>query len=255
MVQKTKQSKSKGTAEGPELKSDLSNYDDSKYPKYKVTTDVAIMSIIDKSLCVLLVKRKYPPFEDHWALAGGYLTVKETLHQCATRELLEETKVEAYIEQLYTFYSFNRDPRGPTLTVAYYSLLDYRKLQPKAGSDAREVTWCPVDKLPKNMAFDHREIIKKAVERVRNKINYTNIGFELLPEKFTIPELREVFEAIVGHEINPTNFRTKLLKLGILKQTKEKKIEGRGQPAPIYIIDKTKFERLSKGVSFFTQES
>lgn len=241
----------KKTAEGAELLPDASNYDDSKYKSPSVTVDLVVMSIIDDELGVMLIKRKYAPHKDAWALPGGFVDYEEDIEKAAYRELKEETGVDsAYLEQLYTFGKVGRDPRKRVITVAHFALIDYTKVHAIAGSDAKEVQWFKVSKLPA-MAFDHKEIIQKAVDRVRNKISYTNVGFELIPESFTIPELRKVFESVMGREINPTNFRTKILKLDILKETKEKRISGKGQPAPVYSLDKVKFAKLKIGETLF----
>jgi 8-oxo-dGTP diphosphatase len=240
------------SAEGSELNDDASNYDDTVYKNPSVTADLVILSVIEEELGVLLIKRKHAPFKDHFALPGGFVNYDEDIETAAYRELKEETGVDdAYLEQLYTFGKVNRDPRKRIITVAYFSLVDYKKIKtPVAGDDAKEAKWFKLSELPK-LAFDHDKIIDKALDRIRNKISYTNIGFELIPDTFTIPELRKVFEMVLGREINPTNFRTKILKLKILKKTKEKRIEGKGQPAPVYALDDKKFARLKNGETLF----
>jgi 8-oxo-dGTP diphosphatase len=239
------------TGEGQHLKNDVSNYSDAAYKSPSVTVDLVVMSIIDDELGVMLIKRKFAPYKDSWALPGGFVDINEDVDVAAYRELKEETGVDtAYLEQLYTFGKVGRDPRKRVITVAHFALIDYTKVQAIAGSDAKEVKWFKVSKLP-TMAFDHKEIINKAVDRVRNKISYTNVGFELVPDTFTIPEIRKVFESVMGRELNPTNFRTKLLKLEILKETKEKRIQGKGQPAPVYTLDKVKFAKIKIGETLF----
>ena len=243
--------KNNKSAEGHELKDDASNYDKNAYESPSVTTDIVLLSIIDNELGVLLIKRKYPPFRDHWALPGGFVDIDEDIESCALRELKEEAGItNCYLEQLYTFGSVNRDPRKRIISVAYYALIDYKKVKAVAGSDAEKVQWFKMSELPK-LAFDHGEVIDKAIERIRNKIYYTNVGFELVPDSFTIPELRRAFESVLGEKINPTNFRTKILKLKILKPTKEKRIEGKGQPAPVYKLDKERLKKLKKGETIF----
>jgi 8-oxo-dGTP diphosphatase len=244
-------SKEKKTAEGAELKDDASNYSDAGYKNPSVTADLVILSLMEKELGLMLVKRLHAPFRDCWALPGGFVDYNEDIEAAAYRELKEETSLDsAYLEQLYTFGGVKRDPRKRIITVAYFALVDYKKVTVKAGSDAKEVKWFKLSELPA-LAFDHGLIIEKAIERIRNKISYTPIGFELIPETFTIPELRKVFESILARKINPTNFRTKLLKLKILKKTKEKRIEGKGQPAPVYSLDREKFFKLEPGQTLF----
>ena len=247
MVDKTKKS-----AEGSELNDEGSNYKDGVYKNPSVTADLVILSVIEEQLGVLLIKRRDPPFRDSWALPGGFVNYDEDIEAAAYRELKEETGVDdAYLEQLQTFGNPKRDPRKRIITVAYFSLVDYKKIkQPVAGDDAKEAKWFKISELPA-LAFDHKDIINKALDRIRNKISYTNIGFELIPDNFTIPELRKVFEMILGREINATNFRTKILKLKILKKTKDKRTEGKGQPAPVYVLDKDKFAKLKNGETLF----
>jgi 8-oxo-dGTP diphosphatase len=177
------------------------------------------------------------------------------------RELEEETGLkDIYLEQLYTFTSKNRDPREAianspmrTWSVAHFALIDYTKVKPVAGSDAIEgsAKWVKISDLKNHeMAFDHEEIIDMAVERVRGKMNYSNVGFELVPEQFTIPELQDIFENVLGEKLDRNNFRTKILGLGILDKLDTFKRAGRGQPAPYYKLDRQKLKSL-KGRSLF----
>lgn len=233
----------------------MKNYNVDAYPPMFNTVDIALFSIIDNELAVMLIQRAEEPYKGFWALPGGYIDVgqDEDALAAAKRELLEETSLDnIYLEQLYTFTKRGRDPREEfanrpcrIFSIAHFAIIDYQKVKAIAGSDASDVAWFKISKLPK-LSFDHSEIIETAVSRIRNKINYTNVGFELVPKKFTIPELRSVFEKVLGRDLNPTNFRTKLLKLEILEDTGEKKVEGRGQPAPIYKLDKKKLLELQK---------
>lgn len=243
--------KDKKSAEGSELNDDSSNYDDTVYKNPSVTADLVILSIIEGQLSILLIQRLFQPYRDAYSLPGGFVNYDEDILTAAQRELKEETGVDnVFLEQLYTFGSVKRDPRKRVITVAYYALVDYSKLKVVAGDDAKDAKWFKISELPP-LAFDHQEIVDKALDRVRNKISYTNIGFELIPETFTIPELRKVFEMVLGRDINPTNFRTKILKLKILKKTKERRIEGKGQPAQVYSLDKDRFAKLKSGETLF----
>src|SRR6201991_515634 len=157
----------------------------------QVTVDVVIFTIQQGVLKVLLVKRRIDPFIGQFAIPGGFVLEDEDLEEAAARELREGTGVsDVYLEQLYSFGEPDRDPRGRVVTVAYFALISAdRKL--RAGSDAAEAAWFPIDDLPP-LAFDHATILNYALERLRNKLEYTTVGFQLLPEKFTLTELQEV---------------------------------------------------------------
>jgi len=200
--------------------------------KFLVTVDIVLFTIRDRRLQVLLIKRLSKPFENRYALPGGFVEDKESVEAAAVRELREETGVEkVYLEQLYTFGDPGRDPRGRVITVAYYALVPQsQSLQ--AGTDASEARWFPMNALP-TLAFDHKKIVEYAHMRIRNKLNYTNVGFELLPRKFTLTELQNVYEAILGEELDKRNFRRKILQQGIVKPIDEWVQTGR-KPAQLY---------------------
>lgn len=199
----------------------------------RVTVDVVILTIQDGQLSVLLVRRGIPPFEGAWAIPGGFVLPEESVEQAAKRELAEETGVGAvYLEQLYTFGEPNRDPRGRVITVAYYALISPER-QLAAGSDAADARWWPVNRLPE-LAFDHAQILSYALDRLRNKLEYTSVGFELLPETFTLTELQQVYEAILGRSLDKRNFRRKIELLEILTPLKHQKRGGASRPAQLY---------------------
>jgi 8-oxo-dGTP diphosphatase len=153
--------------------------------KLSVTVDIVLFTIRDRRLQVLLIKRRAKPFANRYALPGGFVLETESVESAAVRELHEETGVDkVYLEQLYTFGDPHRDPRGRVITVAYYALVPENQTL-HAGTDAAEAAWFPVSNLPA-LAFDHRKIVEYAHMRIRNKLNYTNVGFELLPAKFTL---------------------------------------------------------------------
>ncbi|MEW5820552.1 MAG: NUDIX domain-containing protein [Cyanobacteriota bacterium] len=208
--------------------------DDPIIEKPSVTVDIVIFTIQDNDLQVLLIKRKTPPFKDSWAIPGGFIHVNETLEDAALRELKEETGVgDVYLEQLYSFGNPNRDPRKRVITVAYYSLVASEKLQPKAGADAEDVNWFSIHNLP-DLGFDHSEIIDSAIERVRTRLAYTHIGFQLLPQEFTLTELQRVYEIIIDKKLDKRNFRKRVLSMGILEETNKTKMEGYHRPAKLY---------------------
>ncbi|MBS1992385.1 MAG: NUDIX hydrolase [Cyanobacteria bacterium SZAS LIN-3] len=204
--------------------------------KLLVTVDIVLFTLLERRLQVLLIKRLAPPFVGSYALPGGFVLEDESLDAAAQRELHEETGVDAsngdvYLEQLYTFGEPGRDPRGRVVTVAYYALVSNSQIL-KAGTDASDASWFAVDELPQ-LAFDHTQIIEYAHRRIRNKLDYTSVGFELLPEKFTLTELQVVHEAILGEKLDKRNFRRKILQQGIVEATKELQKAGR-KPAQLY---------------------
>ena len=215
----------------------------------QVTVDIVIFTIQHRALKALLVKRRISPFIGQVAIPGGFVREDENLDQAALRELQEETGVsDVYLEQLYSFGNPDRDPRGRIITVAYFALISAdRRL--KAGGDVSEAQWYPTDKLPP-LAFDHATILDYAVERLRNKLEYTTVGFQLLPEKFTLTELQEVYEAILGKKLDKRNFRRKMSILEILKPLPEYRRGGQ-RPAQLYRFVASRFEKLKdKGILF-----
>ena len=210
------------------------HYDASKYERPSVTVDVVMMSLRQRDLQVLLVKRRSWPYEGMWAIPGGFVNMDESLEAAARRELQEETNVQnVYLEQLYTFGDPGRDPRTRVITVVYFALLDSERLQVKAGDDAADVSWYSVYHLPP-LAFDHARILQYALDRLRGKLQYTQIAFNLLPEQFTLRELQRVYEIILHRKLDKRNFRKKILSTGILEDTDAKKMEGTHRPARLY---------------------
>jgi 8-oxo-dGTP diphosphatase len=205
------------------------------YNRLSVTVDVVIFSLIDNDLKVLLIKRRYPPYQGMWAIPGGFVNDDESLEDAAVRKLKEETGVtDVYIEQLYTFGRPKRDPRTRVITVAYFALvpataLDVSRLQ----GDEEDVQLFSIFNLPE-LAFDHDEILDYALQRLRYKLEYTAVGFQLLPDVFTLSELQRAYEIILGEELDKRNFRRKILSAGILEQTGKLKKEGEGRPAKLY---------------------
>ncbi len=210
------------------------HYDASKYDRPMVTVDVVMMSLRQRDLQVLLVKRRSWPYEGMWAIPGGFVNIDESLEAAAKRELQEETGVQdVYLEQLYTFGDPGRDPRARVITVVYFALIDSERLQVKAADDAVDVGWFSVYNLPP-LAFDHAKILQYALNRLRGKLDYTTIAFNLLPEQFTLRELQRVYEIILHRKLDKRNFRKKILATGILQDTGAKKMEGTHRPAGLY---------------------
>ena len=218
----------------PEEELATHHYDVSKYERPSVTVDVLMMSLRQKDLQILLIKRRSWPYEGMWAIPGGFINIHESLETAAKRELQEETGVQdVYLEQLYTFGNPGRDPRTRVITVVYFALLDSERLQVKAASDAADVGWFSVYELPP-LAFDHEQIIQYALNRLRGKLDYTTIAFNLLPEQFTLRELQRVYEIVLHKRLDKRNFRKKILATGILEDTGAKKMEGTHRPARLY---------------------
>ena len=190
------------------------------YPRPLVTVDVVLFTFTEGELRVLLIRRKHPPFEGCWALPGGFVGIDEPLEEAAARELFEETGVkDLYLEQLYTFGDPDRDPRGRVITVAYFAIMSADAAQStRAGDDASETRWFDVYHLPP-LAFDHERIIKYALVRLRYKLEYTALGFLLLPKEFTLSQLQQVYEVVLQERLDKRNFRRKILAQGIVEES------------------------------------
>ena len=213
------------------------------HPRPSVTVDCVIFGLDESSrLKVLLIQRKNAPYKDRWALP---VEMEEPLERAALRELEEETGVkDLFIEQLYTFGAPDRDPRGRVISVAYYALVNLGEHPVEAASDARHVHWFDVLELPK-LAFDHQHILQVAIQRLRAKVRYQPIGFELLPEKFTLTQLQRLYETILGVDepLNKRNFRTRILRMGVLREVgKQEGVAHR--PAKLYTFDKERYQEL-----------
>jgi 8-oxo-dGTP diphosphatase len=200
--------------------------------RHSVSTDVVIFTLRDDDLQALLVKRKVAPYAGRWAIPGGFVGADEPLEKAARRELEEETGVrDVYIEQLYTFGDPKRDPRGRVITVAYFALVP-APLAVQAGSDAADARWWSMYDLPP-LAFDHARILDYALTRLRYKLEYTAVGFQLLPETFTLSELQKAYEIVLGIELDKRNFRRKILEAQVIEETGEHQA-GEGRPAMLY---------------------
>src|SRR5579859_6927999 len=221
------------------------HYDVSKYERPSVTVDVLMMSLRQRDLQILLIKRRSWPFEGMWAIPGGFINMDESLETAAKRELQEETSVQdVYLEQLYTFGDPGRDPRTRVITVVYYALIRADHLNIHAADDAADACWFSIYHLPA-LAFDHSKILQYALDRLRGKLQYTQIAFNLLPEQSTLRELQRVYEIILHHSrLDKRNFRKKILSTGILEDTGAKKMEGTHRPARLYRFNPAAETRL-----------
>jgi 8-oxo-dGTP diphosphatase len=216
------------------------------YARPALTVDVVVFALDEQDLQVMLIQRDLAPFAGSWALPGGFVRVEETLDEAAARELREETGLAGiFLEQLYTFGAARRDPRERVVTVAYYALVNLAGHAVQASTDARNAAWFSVNDLPK-LAFDHREIFDVALERLRAKVRYQPIGFELLPEKFTLRQLQHLYEIILDRPLDKRNFRKKVLGMGIIKETNEIETDVAHRAARLFRFDKKAYDRLTK---------
>lgn len=215
-----------------------------EFARPALTVDAVVFGLDDGDLKVLLIQRDLEPFAGAWALPGGFVREGEGLDAAVRRELEEETGLSrVFLEQLYTFGEPGRDPRGHTVTVAYYALVKLSDHRVKAATDARDAEWFPASKTPR-LAFDHGRILAAARERLANKVRYQPIGFELLAEKFTLTQLQGLYEAVLGRELDKRNFRKKVLSLGVLKELEEHAQEGAHRPARLHSFDAKEYQRL-----------
>lgn len=210
------------------------SYDATRYERPSVTVDVVIFTLIARELHVLLVRRKRWPHEGMWAIPGGFVQLDESLEAAARRELAEETGVrDIYLEQLYTFGDPRRDPRTRVISVAYIALVQADKQKLRVSEESSDVRWFPVARLPGALAFDHDTILATALARLRSKLEYTTLAFELLPEVFSILELKQVYQQILGEELDKGNFYRKIKDANVLEDTGMRR-EGRGRPTTLY---------------------
>lgn len=215
----------------------------------KVTVDAIVFGYSkEEGIAILLIKRKYDPFKGEWAIPGGFVEDDESLENAVERELWEETGVKInYLEQLYTFGNPKRDPRKRIISVAYFGLVkssQFEKLQAK--TDAEEAKWFNIKHLPK-LAFDHQQILKVAIDRLRAKIIYQPIGFELLDKKFPFSDLEQLYSTLLDRAIDRRNFKKKVMSLGILDELDEKvKSTGAGRPGNLFQFNKSTYKKLEK---------
>lgn len=215
-----------------------------RYPHPAVTTDCVIFGFDGERLQVLLIERGIEPFKGRWAFPGGFIKMDETAEQGALRELKEETGMEnAYIQQFHTFSNPNRDPRERVITIAYYALVKIQEVQ--GGDDAASARWFPLDEIPP-LAFDHDYMLRMATQRLRQEIHFQPIGFELLPQKFTLKELQSLYEAILGISFDRRNFAKKMLHLEILNELDETIWPTPKREAKLFSFNAEKYEKLKR---------
>ena len=219
-----------------------------EYQRPALTADSVIFGFDGQALNVLLVKRGIEPFKGKWAFPGGFLRMNETIAQCAQRELTEETNFrEVYMEQFGVFSDVNRDPRGRVITTAFYALTPIQEVQ--GADDAAEARWFRLDQVPA-LAFDHDRILRVAYRRLREDLHFRPVGFELLPEKFTIPQLQRLYEAILDVHFDRRNFMKKMLTTGILEDTGTKEENTSHRAATYYRFNQSAYQQFKNRRNF-----
>src|SRR5437879_4795908 len=215
-----------------------------QYPRAALTVDCVVFGYDEGELKVLLIERGLEPVKGRWALPGGFVRVEETLDDAARRELVEETGLkDVFLEQLYTFGEVKRDPRERVVSVAYYALVKLSGHRARAATDAANAQWFPVSQAPK-LAFDHEDILGTARARLQGKVRYQPIGFELLPEKFTLSQLQHLYEAVLEQPLDKRNFRKKILGTGLLVELDETERGVAHRAARLYKVDRKKYHHL-----------
>jgi 8-oxo-dGTP diphosphatase len=199
-----------------------------------VTVDALIFTVSEGRLRIALIRRGIEPQKGWWAIPGGFVLPGESLEDAALREVREEAGVrDVYLEQLYTFGAPDRDPRGRVVTVAYFALVPPTGIHLAASTDAAEASWFALDELPP-LAFDHADIVRAGVQRLRAKLDYSSIAYALVPDRFRLSELQQVYEAILGRPLDKRNFRKHVLSLGLLEPTEAVEATGPHRPARLY---------------------
>ena len=215
-----------------------------KYPRPSVTADCVIFGFDGVAIKVLLIQRGIEPFKGKWAFPGGFMKLDETAEECAKRELEEETGLKnVSVEQFYTFSEVNRDPRERIITVAHYALVKLSEV--RGGDDAASAKWFALNEVP-CLAFDHDRILRMALSRLKERICFEPIGFELLPDVFTMTELQNLYEAILEVKFDRRNFYNKMLKLGILTEAEPRPANASRRTPSKYCFNAEKYAELKQ---------
>ena len=215
-----------------------------KYPHPALAADCVIFGFDGEKLLVLLIERGIYPYKGCWAFPGGFMNMNETIDQCAQRELREETGVsDAYMEQFHVFSGITRDPRERVVSCAFYALVKIRDVQ--GGDDAASAQWFPLDQVPP-LAFDHDHILRLALKTLKERIHFEPIGFELLPEEFTMTQLLNLYESILEVNFDRRNFAKKFLTLGLIEQADFAEKENSRRKVIYYRFNKDKYDEFKK---------
>ena len=216
-----------------------------------IAADIVVFTVSRGILQVLLIKRKNPPFKGQFALPGGFVEIDESLEEAAVRELEEETGVkDIFIKKLTAYGDVNRDSRGRVVSIAFMALIDSEKFNLESKGDAMEAQWINANQI-KSLAFDHMQILSDALSELRYEIQTTNIAAQILPEKFTLTELQELYERILDEKLDKRNFRKRIKALGILIVTRETKMEGAHRPALLYRFRSRDYKPLKDRIHVF----
>ena len=218
----------------------------------QIAVDAIVFGYTENKLSVLLIKQKFGAMKQQWALVGGFVKDDETLFDAVKRELTEETGIEVnFLEQLYTFGDdIHRDPRFRVISVAYFALVNPNQFTVKADTDAEDAQWFAIDELPA-LAYDHAEIVQKAIERLKSKLTYQPIGFDLLPDEFLFSDLENLYCTILDREIDRRNVRKKILSFGFIEETGKFGDKKSGRPAKTFRFNKQKYSYLiTDGIHF-----
>lgn len=217
-----------------------------QYYTPSITVDIVIFTIQDNRLKVLLVNRKQEPFKGSPALPGGFLKEDETTLDTVKRILQDKVGIQnVYTEQLFTFDDLKRDPRGPVISIAYFSIIPFESIILQESEHTETPHFVDINILPK-LAFDHKKIISYAVERLQSKLEYTNVSYSLLPKEFTLTDLQKIYEAVLGRPMDKRNFRKKFLQLNLIEETGKMSPKGRQRPAKMHRFKKLKLMELKK---------
>ena len=216
-----------------------------------VTIDCVIFGFQEGSLEVLLIKHAIGIRKGEWGLPGGWIKKEEGIDTAAERLLNELTGLkDIFLEQLKAFGKPDRFPMGRIITIGYYALINKEKYDIKAGYTASEAKWFKIDKIP-NLIYDHDEILKFSIQQLRRRVRQAPIGFNLLPEKFTLLQLMKLYEEILGTEMDKPNFRRKFLRMKLLVDLKEKEKDVSHRAAKLYRFDDNIYKKLTeKGFNF-----
>lgn len=245
----------------------ITNEKTAVFGRFRLTVDCVVFGLdfASHSLKLVLVKRAEDPFEDCWSLPGGFVRGTEETVAAARRTLLQKTGLDdVFLEQLYTFDSLERDPRAGVglnqdvdriVSVAYFALVSpaQHKIEKHGGGNASDAEWFAVDELSDIgcLSFDHAKIIETAVKRLRGKLSYVPIGFELLEPKFTLKQLQRVYEIVLGHHLDSSNFRRRALRMEILEPLDEQQRSVSHRPAQLYRFNEERYRQIvKKGFDF-----
>lgn len=215
-----------------------------------VAVDCIIFGFDGKEIKVLLIKRGFEPEKGKWSLMGGFVEKNENVAEAAARVLKQLTGLsDIYMEQLYCFGEANRDSAGRVISIAYSAFINIEDYSEQLSSD-HEAKWFPISKIP-SLIFDHKQMLKKAKEALMEKVANHPIGFELLPPKFTLPQLQNLYEAIYESPLDKRNFTRKILSINVLKKLKEKEKESSRKGAFYYVFDRVNYKKLQhEGIKF-----